>query len=88
MLDSPTPLGDYLGCGQFPVNVIPAEAQRRIEHISPLLDDIGGLKHVKTGKPVRAIRNNMFGFFRQVVGVYCDLAGLKQESWRKVAILG
>ena len=26
VLDPPTPLGDYLGCGQSPVNVIPAEA--------------------------------------------------------------
>ena len=74
VLDRPTPLGDYIGCGQFPVHVNPEDAQRRLELISPLLDDIGGLEEVKAGKPVRAIRYNMFGFFRQCVELYCDLA--------------
>ena len=44
VLDPPTPLGDYLGFGQFPVHVSPAEAQRRLEHVSPLLDDNGDLQ--------------------------------------------
>ena len=64
VLDPPTPLGDYLGCGQFPVHVAPAEAQRRLEHVRPLLADIEGQSAVKTGEPARAIRYNMFGFFR------------------------
>ena len=88
VLDPPTPLGDYLGCGQFPVHITPEEAQRRLEHISPLLDDIDDLKKVKTGKPVKAIRYNMFGFFRQCVEVYCDLAKLKPESVLNVATPG
>ena len=40
VLDPPTPLGDYLGCGQFPVHVPAAEAQRRLDHVRPLLQDI------------------------------------------------
>ena len=84
VLDPPTPLGDYLGCGQFPVHVTPGEAQRRLEHVSPLLEGINGSKNVKTGQPVKAIRYNMFGFFRQCVEVYCDLAKVKPESLRKV----
>ena len=73
VLDPPTPLGDYLGCGQFPVHVTPSEAQRRLEHVSPLLDGINDSTKVKTGKPVKVIRYNMFGFFRQCVEVHCDL---------------
>jgi len=88
VLDPPTPLGDYLGCGQFPVHVSPTEAQRRLEYVRPLLEDIDDLKEVKTGKPVRAIRYNMFGFFRQCVEVYCDLAKVKPETLRKVATPG
>ena len=64
VLDPPTPLGDYLGCGQFPVHVSPGGAQRRIEHVRPLLADVGGQSVVKTRGPVRAIRCNMFDFFR------------------------
>ena len=69
VLDPPTPLGDYLGCGQFPVHVSPAEAQRRLEHVRPLLQDVEGQRDVKTGKPVKAIRYNMCGFFAQCVEV-------------------
>ena len=36
VLDPPTPLGDYLGCCQFPAHVIPQEAHRRLENVSPL----------------------------------------------------
>ena len=32
----------FLGCGQFPVHVSPAEAQRRLEHVRPLLQDVEG----------------------------------------------
>jgi hypothetical protein len=88
VLDPPTPLGDYLGCGQFPVHVSPAEAQRRLDHVRPLLADVEGQNQVKTGKPVRAIRYNMFGFFRQCVEVYCELANVKAESLRNVATPG
>jgi len=52
------------------------------------LDDIDDLKIVKTCKPVKAIRYNMFGFFRQCVEVYCDLTKLKPESLRQVATPG
>ena len=83
VLDPPTPLGDYLGCGQFPVHVSPQEAQRRLEYVRPLFEDIDNLKTVKAGKPVKAIRYNMFGFFRQCVEVYCDLAKVTPESLRK-----
>ena len=88
VLDPPTPFGDYFGCGQFPVNVIPAEAQRRLEHISQLSGDIDSLKQVETGKTVRAIRYNMVGFSNQCVQVYCDLAKVKPESPRNVATPG
>ena len=88
VLDPPTPLGDYLGCGQFLVNVPPAEAQRRLEHISQLLDGIDDPQHVKTGKQVKAIRCNMFGFFRQCVQAYCDLVTIKPETLRNVATPG
>ena len=54
----------------------------------PLLQQVDGINEVKTGKPVRAIRDNMFGFFRHVVEVYCDLAGVTQDSLRKVATPG
>ena len=56
VLDPPTPLGDYLGCGQFPVHVSASEAQRRLDHVRPRLGDIYGQNEAKTGKPVRAIR--------------------------------
>ena len=65
-----------------------AEAQRRLEYVRPLLGDIDELKNVKTGKPARAIRYNMLGFFRQCVEVYCDLAKVTPESLRKVATPG
>ena len=48
VLDPPTHLGDYLGCGQFPVHVSPAEAQRRLEHARPLLQDVEGQSEVNT----------------------------------------
>jgi hypothetical protein len=38
VLDPPDPLGDYLGCGQFPINIDPQEALRRLEHAHPLLE--------------------------------------------------
>ena len=41
-----------------------------------------------TGKLVKAIRYNMFGFPREVVEVYCDLAKVKPETLRKVATPG
>ena len=88
VLDPPTPLGDYLGCGQFPVHVSPAEAQRRLEHVRPLLKDVEGQSEVRTGQPVKAIRYNMFGFFRQCVEVYCELANLDPKSLKKVATPG
>ena len=84
VLDPPTPLGDYLGCGQFPVHVSAAEAQRRLEHVRPLLQDVEGQTEVKTGKPVKAIRYNMFGFFRQCVEVYCDLARCQARASEKL----
>ena len=68
VLDPPTPLGDYLGCGQFTIHISASEAQRRLEHVKPLLE--GSLPPEKLGKPlqpVRAIRYNMVGFFRQCV---------------------
>jgi hypothetical protein len=65
-----------------------AEAQRRLEHVRPLLQDVEGQSEVKTGKPVKAIRYNMFGFFRQVVEVECELANVKPETLRQVATPG
>ena len=84
VLDPPTPLGEYLGCGQFPVHVSPAEAQRRLEHVRPLLADVEGQNKVKTNQPVKAIRYNMFGFFRQCDEVYCDLANIDPKTLRKM----
>ena len=88
VLDPPTPLGDYLGCGQFPVHLPPAEAQRRLEHVRPLLADVERQNTVKTSKPAKAIRYNMFGFSRQCIEVYCELAKVKPETLRKVATPG
>ena len=84
VLDPPTPLGDYLGCGQFPVHISPQEAQRRLENVQPLISGIEGIKEVKTGQPVKAIRYNMFGFFRQCVEVYCELAKVDVSTLREV----
>ena len=84
-LDPPTPLGDYLGCCQFPIHIPPGEARRRLENVHPLLQDIEGFSKVKAGMPVRAIRYNMFGFFRQCVGVCCDLAKVDISSLKEVA---
>jgi len=89
VLDPPTPLGDYLGCGQFPIHISASEAQRRLEHVKPLLE--GSLPPEKLGKPgqpVRAIRYNMFGFFRQCVELYCELAKVDINSLKKVATPG
>ena len=87
VLEPVTPLGDYVGCGQFPVHVAPAEAQRRLEHLRPLIDDIEGLKEVETGQSVRAIRYDMFGFFRQCVDVYCELTKTDKKTLQKFATL-
>ena len=38
VLDPPDPLGDYLGCGQFPIKIDPQEALRRLQHAHPLLE--------------------------------------------------
>ena len=65
------------------MHVAPEEASRRLEHLRPLIDDIEGLKEVKTGQPVKAIRYDMFGFFRQCVDVYCELTKTKKETLRK-----
>ena len=70
------------------MHVSPAEAQRRLEHVRPLLQDVEGQKEVKTGKPVNAIRYNMFGFFAQCVEVDCDLAKIHPSSFKKVATPG
>ena len=43
---------------------------------------------MKTGQPAKAIRYNMFGFFRQCVEVYCDLANIDPKTLRKVATPG
>ena len=89
VLDPPTPLGDYLGCGQFPVHISATEAQRRLEHVRPLLGDIVSPEILgRPGQPVKAIRYNMFGFFRQCVEVYCDLAKVDASTLRKVATPG
>ena len=44
VLDHPMSLGDYRGCGQFRVHVPAAEAQRRLDHVRPLLQDVPGQK--------------------------------------------
>ena len=84
VLDPPDPLGDYLGCGQFPIEITPAEQLRRLEHAHPLLEGSVDLSAVKTAQPVRAIRYNMFGFFQQCVDVYVELAKVPVESLKKV----
>ena len=62
-LDPPVSLRDYLGCGQFPVHVPAAEAQRRLDHVRPLLKDVPGQKDVKAGRSVKAIRYDMLWRF-------------------------
>ena len=84
VLDPPDPLGDYLGCGQFPIKLDAKEALRRLEHAHPLLEGTVSLSALTVGKPVRAIRYNMFGFFQQCVDVYLELAKVPVESLKKV----
>ena len=88
VLDSPAPLGDYLGCGQFSVHVSASEAQRRLDHARPFLKDIYGQNEVKAGKLVRAIRHNMFGFFRQCVEFYSEWAKVDPSKLKQVATPG
>ena len=71
-LDPPEPLGDYLGCGQFPVQVSASEAQRRLEHVHPLQEEsLLWLSNAdaQKGKPLKALRYDMFGFFQQCIDV-------------------
>ena len=84
MLDPPDPLGDYLGCGQFPISLDPKEALRRLEHAHPLLEGTVSLSALTVGKPVRAIRYNMIGFSKQCIDVYLELAKVPVESLKKV----
>ena len=87
-LDPPSPLGDYLGCGQFDVQVPAKEAQRRLENVHPLLEE-SYKTHTPTewsiGKPVRAIRYDMFGFFQQCMDVCCLHAKTVRKQLRNVA---
>ena len=62
--------------------------QKRLEHGSSLRDGINGSTKVNTGKPVKAIRYNIFGFFSRCVEVYCDLAKVQPASLRTVAAPG
>ena len=66
------------------MHISPQEAQRRLENVQPLISGIEGIKEAKTGQPVKAIRYNMFGFFRQCVEVYCELAKVDVSTLRKV----
>ena len=36
ILDEPTPFGDYLGCGQKPIEISREQARKRLEHIDQL----------------------------------------------------
>ena len=84
-LDPPAPLGDYLGCGQFHTKVSAVEAQRRLEQVHPLTEE-SITTHTPTecerGKPVRAIRYDMFGFFQQCIDVYLQHAGIQRSQLR------
>ena len=69
VLDPPTPLGDYLGCGQTNIDIPPEEAQQRLQHVLPLLKEAGTTSaSTKFGQPVRGVRYMMDGFFEQVLG--------------------
>ena len=83
-LAPPDPLGDYFGCGQFPINLAPEEAMPRLEHAHPLREGTVPIGAVTAGEPVSAIRYNMFGFFQQCVDVYLELAKVGVESLKKV----
>ena len=61
VLDPPTPLGDCLGCGQFPIHVSATEAQRRLEQVMPLLQQVDGIQrsaNLQTveGNPLQYVR--------------------------------
>ena len=84
-LDPPAPLGDYLGCGQFPIHIEPLEAQRRLQHIHPLLEGTIDMTTAITGRPVKALRYNMFGFFKLCVELYLDLANVPESVFKKVS---
>ena len=79
----PELLGDYLGCGQFPVDVSPAEASRRLEHTRSVIAPSLGPNSPKPGGHVRAARYDMFGFFEQCVLRYCELANIPRSSLKK-----
>lgn len=84
-LDPPSPLGDYFGCGQFPVTVAAAETKRRLEYVHPLqAESISRLSNAETatGKSVRAIRCDMFGFFQQCIDVHCEHAKTDRSKLR------
>ena len=77
VLNSPTPLGDYLGCGQFPIALAPEVARVRMESMLPLLDDtVPDFKMEENNRTrqreIRAIRYNMSGFFEQCIELYCN----------------
>ena len=80
VLDPPGPLGDYPGCGQFPIEIAPAETFRRLEPVHQLSGGPADLIAVTTAQPVRAIRYNMFGFFQQCIDVYIDLARVSVDT--------
>ena len=87
VLDPPTPLGDYLGCGQSPTVFSPESAQTRLEAVKPLLEETIAEVKASSGpaQSVRAIRYNMYGFFQQCVDLYCELAKVSRNSLRAVA---
>ena len=55
-----------------------------MEHAHPLLEGTVSLSALTVGKPVRAIRYNMFGFFQQCIDVYLELAKVPVGSLKKV----
>ena len=91
ILDKPIPFGDYLGCGQKPIEMSCKEAKKRLEHIDPLRTGdkgTGGPGALSpTNNPIRAIQYGMKGFHEQVIDTYLNLTKQNKSSLNKMRIL-
>ncbi len=88
LLDNPTPLGDYLGCGQFPLHVPPEEAQRRLEQAYPLVEghkdeDSKGLRRPR--RPAKAAMTCSASTSSAWTCTAIELANVEKSSVKKVA---
>ncbi len=67
LLDDPTRLGDYLGCGQFPLHVPPEEAQRRLEQVHLLVEWYKDEDSKRLGRPRRPVKAIHYDLYCELV---------------------